>query len=69
MVYPPFWLWLLAFALLFGGLWLSDSLPGDRMLTRLPRWFCALLALASLIGMWYLLNAQFGGHVVRLALP
>lgn len=65
MIYPPLWLWLLACALLFAGLWLSRS---PRFL-RLPAWLCASLSVASLVVMVYLLNAQYGGLVLRVVLP
>ena len=69
MVYPPLWMWLVAVTITFVGLWLSRSLRMDKRIACLPGWFCALLALAALVGMWYLLNAQFGGLAFRLSLP
>ena len=63
MAYPPVWLWLAAFALVFVGLLFSRSVE------RIPAWLCGLIVLASLIGMWWLLNGQFGGQVLHIHLP
>ena len=69
MGYPPFWMWLVAASITFLGLLLSRSLRTEKVVNRLPVWLCALLALVALVGMWFVLNAQFGGLAVRLALP
>ncbi|HEY3994247.1 MAG TPA: hypothetical protein VGM01_15365 [Ktedonobacteraceae bacterium] len=63
MIYPPVWLWLVAFALVFVGLRFSRSVE------RLPPWLCGLVVLAALIGMWYLLNGQFGNYGIQIHLP
>ena len=69
MVYPPLWMWLLAFGFIFVGLVLSCVQSVDQLLSRLPGKFCALLVLAGLVGMWYLLNVQFSGLVFQIRLP
>lgn len=69
MVYPPFWLWLIAVSLTLDGLLLSRFPSVDRFIARLPLWFCALLVLAGLVGIWLLFHAQFGGLSVPVSLP
>jgi uncharacterized membrane protein len=72
MVYPPVWMWVIAVSMVVGGLWLSRARSArryEKRVRQLPTWFCALLALAALVGMWYLLQAQFGGLVVQVRLP
>lgn len=69
MVYPSSWMWLVAIALTVAGLWLSPALGVDKLIARLPGWFCALLALVWLVGMWYLLHTQFDGLAFRMSLP
>ena len=66
---PPVWLWFVAGFMVVAGLLLSRSPRASKRVAHLPTWFCALLALAALVGMWFLLNAQFGGQVIQVHLP
>ena len=69
MFSPPAWMWVVAVATVVLGLWLSRVPHYEKRVQHLPTWFCGLLALAALVGMWYLLQAQFGGLVVQVRLP
>lgn len=64
MVNPFFWMWVVAAGLLLVGLLHGRSRRGYP-----PAWVCGLLALGALLGMWFLLNAQFGGQVLQIHLP
>lgn len=64
MMYPSPWMWIVAAGLLLVGL-----LHGRSRRAYPPTWVCGLLALGALIGVWFLLNAQFGGQVFQLHLP
>lgn len=57
------WMWLVAGLLLVIGAWLSRS---PRRVRLLPTWLCGLLVVAALVGMWFLLNYQFGGQFIGI---
>ena len=69
MFYPPAWMWAVAVGTFVLGVWLSRVPRYEKRVRQLPTWFCGLLALAALVGMWYLLQAQFGGQVISVRLP
>jgi hypothetical protein len=58
------WMVLVAFGLLLAGFLHTRARWGYP-----PAWFCGLLALAALVGMWFLLQAQFGDQVIQVHLP
>ena len=66
MIYPPVWMWVVAVVLLVVGGLVSFVRQGRGYP---PTWVCGFLALGAVIGMWFLLNAQFGGQVMQFHLP
>ncbi|HEU5382999.1 MAG TPA: hypothetical protein VFV38_46930 [Ktedonobacteraceae bacterium] len=64
MANPSFWMLLVAAGLLLVGLLHGRSRRGYP-----PVWVCSLLVLGALLGVWFLLNAQFGGQVLQIHLP
>lgn len=68
MEYPPAWMWIVAVVMVIVGIWLSRRRV-SKTLAHLPGWFCALLVLVALLGMWFLLNAQFGGQAIHIPIP
>lgn len=71
MIYASPWMWAAGIALVLLGLWqLRRSRRRTfRRSSYPPAWVCGLLAVAALVGMWFLLNAQFGGQVMQIHLP
>ena len=57
MMKPESFMWAIAAVMLIGGGLLCFRRGGGYP----PVWVCAVLAVAALVGMWFLLNYQFGG--------
>jgi hypothetical protein len=64
MIYPPLYLWVMAFALVIDGLLLSRFPRVDQFVERLPLWLCGLLVLVWSVGVWCLFTVSFGGLVL-----
>ena len=58
----PVVMWMIGAALVFIGVF-GRGQRFDPL--KIPSWLCVVLVVAAMYGMWLLVGAQFGTHILR----